>query len=371
MRRRLLRNSCWALMTAIAVVGALGGVAWAAFSANASASQSLATLQLGNPPSASASITGSTSTACTSITITWGAATSADTYRIEVRENGGPWSNLVLETGAVTSFVDTAVRTHAEVEYRIHARDADSDWEGSTPRQANLLTCGVAPVDDLAVTNPCSRTLLTWSAPTGATTYDVQRRVNGGGWTAVATNQATTGFTDTTVHAAGALVEYQVRPGVGTTVDGNWTAAASITNWQAFRILSIVAGNSGTLGTLNVGDTVVVTYSKPVLLSSVTVHSMRTVSGATGGLYLNTTTTSTNGSGRLTTASVFGTTGAYAGGFGWSAANTVYTWTSNVAGSTMTAAFNNNVYTVGTGTRCAADSTTLVNTSAPTSSGRW
>ena len=371
-RRRVIRIPLLALVAMLCGVGALGGVAWAAFtSSTVAASQTLATLQLGNPSGASAVKTTSSATACTAITLTWTAAASADAYRIEVRENAGAWTDLVTETGTVTSWVDATTHTHADVEYRVHARDASSNWEGTTPAAPALVTCGVAPIDDLAAANPCSSSTLTWTAPNGATRYDVRRRVNAGAWSAnLVTDQSTLTFSDATAHALGAVVEYQVRPGT-TTVDGNWSTSATIASWSPFRVQSIVVANSGTLGTLNAGDTVSVAFSKPVLRSSLAATTVRTdKTGGSGGLYPGATASTTAGIGATAFAS-FGTTGTYAGTIAWTNADATWTWTSSVAGSTMTAALANELFTAGTGPKCAADSTALVGTNQPTSSGRW
>jgi hypothetical protein len=355
------------------LLATLGGVAWAAFSSTTSDSQTLATLQLGNATGATASSTSSNTTTCLTTSISWSADPAADAYRVQYREGGGAWIDLVTETGNVTTVSDSLGHTDTTVAYRVYSRDAGSDWEGTTPAVSNSLTCGVSTVSDLAAANPCSSTTLTWTAPAGASSYDVQRRVNSGSWVTLATNQAGTGYTDATIHPAGALVEYQVRAGIGTTTDGAWSAIASIGSWQSFHVTSIVAANSGTLGTLNAGDTVTVTFSKPVTTSSISVNSMTLVkNGGTAGMYLGSAAANTTGIGRLATAAgEFGSSVTEAGTPSWSGGNTVWTWTSTGAGSTMTAALANETFTAGTGPKCAADASSLNGSVQPTASGRW
>lgn len=372
--RRVIRLPLVALVVTLCGVGALGGVAWAAFTSSTTATQSLATLLLANPASSTATITTQGPTACTAITVSWPAAANADAYRVQVREDGGGWSDVVTETGAVTSIVDSATHSHVDVEYRVYSRDAGSDWEGTTPAMSNLVTCGVAPVDDLAATNPCSSTTLTWTAPNGANRYDIRRRVNAGTWSTLVTDQVTVGYSDATQHALGAVVEYQVRPGTAT-VDGNWTASATIASWSPFRVQSIVVANAGAgavLGTLNAGDTVTVNFSKPIQRASLPAASVRTdKTGGAGGFYPGSAASTTATVGK-TAFSAFGTTGTYAGTIAWTNADASWTWTSTVAGSTMTAALANEAFTVGTGVKCAADGATLLSAATqPTSSGRW
>ncbi len=375
--RRALRLPLLATVVVAMGVSALGGVAWAAFTSAASASQALGTIQLGNPASAMATVTASTSTSCTAITVAWPAATSADAYRVQVRTNGGAWTDLVTETGTVTSHVDTTARTHTKVEYQVFSRDAGSNWEGAAPAVSNPVACGVAPVVDLAASNACTSSTLSWTAPMplGTFNYDVQRRVNNGTWSTLATDQTATTYTDATVHPLNAVVEYQVRPGIAL-LNGNWTTSATIASYAPFRVESLQVANAGTpnvLGTLNAGDTVTVTFSKPVLRSSLTSTSVRADGGgADRGFYPGATTSTTTATIGKSAFSAFGAQVTYPGTVAWTNADDTWTWTSTGSGTTMTAALNNEAFTIGTGPKCAADASVGLNgTYAPTSSGRW
>ncbi len=362
-----------ATIAVVVLLGTLGGVAWAGFTSARTASQQLATLQLQPVASASAAATATTATACTSIAVTWSAATGADAYRIQVSVAGGAWTDAIAETGTVTTWIDSATYTNVTVAYRVHARDAGSDWEASVAAQTPSLRCGLPPVTGLAATNPCSSTQLGWTASAGATTYDVQRRINGGAWATIVTDQAGTSYADTTVHAPGSAVDYQVRPGVGAGLDGDWSTSATIASWDSFRIVSITGTNSGTLGTLNPGDALAVMFSKPALHASITSTSV-TVDNAGGGrgLYPASSTAAGTGIGKLAIAqNKFGASASYAGTITWSGANSIWTWTSTVAGTTMASAFANEAFTPGTGVKCAADSSALVAPVQPTASGRW
>jgi hypothetical protein len=369
MARRVTRIA-FAATWAVAFVVVTAGVARAAFTASTVVSQApITTLSLVAP----ASVTATTSDTCANVAVTWSAVSGATAYRIERSTVAGAWT-AATTTGSVTTWTDTTGLSGTTVTYRVWARHASSGWESASAATSSALVCGIQNVTDLAVTNPCSSTVLTWSAPTGVTSYDIQRRVNGGAWTPLATDQATTGYTDATVHALDATVEYQVRPGTGTTANGNWTSSATIAAWKPFYVISVAIANSaaGTLGTLNAGDTVTVAFSKPVTTGTIASSIVTDSAGGNRGLYLGTTNSGTSVIGRLLPNTTnFGANAAYAGTVAWTNANTTWTWTSSVAGTTMSGSLGADTWTAGTGVKCAADGSSLVAAPAPNASGRW
>lgn len=370
MRGVLATRIAIAALCALPLLGAAARVAEAAFTAAGVVTQQpLGTLLLAAPSTAAAT----TSNGCSTVALVWSAAPGATAYRIEVQVAGGAWTPLTT-VAAVTAHTDTtAGRQGTTVTYRVFARHAASGWESANPAVTTALACGIQTVTDLAVTNPCSSTALTWSAPAGTNRYDVQRRVNGGAWTVLVNDQAATTYTDATVHVANAVVEYQVRSGVNTT-NGLWSASRSVASWQPFRVVSVSIGNSGVLGTLNAGDTITVNFSKPVARTSVAGSVAVDHAGGDRGLYLGTGTVGTGGIGRILPATAtFGATVTYAGNVTWSNADATWTWSPTAGGTTMSAALGaSDTFTAGTGARCAADGTSALLTSpAPTTSGRW
>jgi hypothetical protein len=175
-------------------------------------------------------------TNCTSITVSWSAAGApVNSYVVERRTANGSWTIVSADTGNVTSLVDTVTITQQEVTYRISSRYRDgsspTDWTAAGVEDSTPLVCGtVGEVDDLQATTTCTATL-TWSAAPGATTYDRRYSTNGGGtWTTV-TNQAGTSWAFTTAIAAGTSVQFQVRPGIGTGNDGQWSNLVQVDDW--------------------------------------------------------------------------------------------------------------------------------------------
>jgi hypothetical protein len=119
------------------VLAISAAVAVAQFSAAANATPGVTTLALGNPGTASAATTDG----CTTVTIDWTSATSADSYRVQVKKGVGAWNDLYLETANVTQATDATGHTATDVSYRIFSRDANSDWEGPAPAVTNTLAC--------------------------------------------------------------------------------------------------------------------------------------------------------------------------------------------------------------------------------------
>ena len=136
-RRRSHRFIAAAVLAAALLIAAGGGIGWAHFSSAAPAAPTVSTLALGDPDTASASTTDS----CATITITWTAATNADSYRVQVKQDAGAWTDLQTETANVTQIVDPSGRTGVTVTYRVYSRHASSDWEGAAAATSAPLAC--------------------------------------------------------------------------------------------------------------------------------------------------------------------------------------------------------------------------------------
>lgn len=137
--RRFRQHRLCAVAAALATLPLAVGVnvALAQFSSSASATPSVTTLTLGNPASASSATTDG----CVNITISWDAASNADSYRVQVKQGTGAWTDKFVETANVTQIIDSTGYAATSVTYRVFSRDASSDWEGPTPAVSTALTC--------------------------------------------------------------------------------------------------------------------------------------------------------------------------------------------------------------------------------------
>ena len=184
--------------------------------------------------------TAGAATTCTTIAVSWTAAPApVNTYVVEARTANGPWTTVNADTGPVTSINDTTTYTQSEVTYRVAAGYADlgipTAWQSATTQSVGSVQCGtVGEVDDLAATTApptsCAATMQ-WTAPFGATTYDRRYSTNGGSTWTTASNVAGTTWSFTTTIAEGSTVLFQVRPGIGTGNDGQWSNTVQVDDW--------------------------------------------------------------------------------------------------------------------------------------------
>ncbi|MBC7645475.1 MAG: hypothetical protein H7123_10120 [Thermoleophilia bacterium] len=318
--------------------------------------------------------THSTATACLMIAVSWTAVTGATAYRVEGRTGNGGWTVLTASTGSLT-YNDATGYMNRSVFHRVTALISGTTWE-STPAISTELTCGIGEVVDLAISNPCSKEAMTWSAPVGANNYDVAYSTTGGApWTPLVTDQATVNYSDIVQHV-GANVTYQLTPGNGAT---NGTAVTMLqTAWNDFSVSNVTFANSGTVATRNAGDTITVTFSKPALTPiSGTNLNLTSVVTTRRIIYLaassNTAATTqigliTEGTNTFVNATIIntGTTTLSADGLTW-------TWTSLAGTANSMSQALTGTWSVGTQAnfaKCAVDSTTLRATT-PTISGTW
>jgi hypothetical protein len=315
---------------------------------------------------------------CLSTVLTWTIPAGANSVVVRRSVNGGAWNTAVATVNAPTAtWTDTTQHpAHATVEYLVEAR-----LGGTIGNVSNLVSitdygCLVPPTN-VAVTESCTSTQLTWTAAPGATEYTVRRRLNGGAWASAATNVAGTSWTDNTAHTRGTLVEYGLFSENGTLVDTVLSSTASL--YYGWYIRSIQFVNTGTLGTLDVGDQVIITFSRPVAAGDVTKTQIRTSAsgGATRGAWFasaGTTAGNTDIARLRSSANNHFSTGTANGTAAFDGARRIWTWTSTSAGITHAANLAGNALTVGTSAvraQCSGNNANLNTTPLPTLSGRW
>ena len=157
-----------------------------------------------------------------SVTIEWDANPdpAVTGYIVERAEAGKPYARHAearAEASDTIAYTDTRVTAGATYTYRVRARSADGETNAGQPSEnIKALARPAAPANVTAETDPrTGRIDVTWSAPTDlgggqAAGYAIQRSVNGGDWTTLATttSPATTHTDDTGV--VGAQHSYRV-----------------------------------------------------------------------------------------------------------------------------------------------------------------
>lgn len=134
-----------------------------------------------------------------SYTVSWGAVPTASSYQLDRSSNGAAWTNIV--NANVTSKLESNI-AHGVHNYRLRACNSSgcSGYSSASTTTVNLIPA--APT----VTSPGNSTTgsytVSWSAPALATSYQLERSLDGTNWTNIlnanATNKAESGLANGT-----------------------------------------------------------------------------------------------------------------------------------------------------------------------------
>jgi poly(hydroxyalkanoate) depolymerase family esterase len=129
-------------------------------------------------------------------TLTWNAASGATSYNVKrATVNGGPYTTVANVT--TTSYANTGLSNGTTYYYVVSALNPAGEGDNCTPASATPQVPAPAAPTGLAATAGDAQVALTWSAASGATSYNVkQATVNGGPYTTVA-NVTTTSYVNT------------------------------------------------------------------------------------------------------------------------------------------------------------------------------
>ena len=180
------------------------------------------------PPPAPTGVTA-TAVSSTQIDVAWAAAAGATGYRVERSVNGGAtWTPLV--TTAAMAYQDTGLTSATTYAYRVIATNAGGDSVPSATASATTLSPPPAPSGLTATPVSPVQIDLAWQPSAGATAYDVERSLNGGGSWNTAGTSTTTSFSDTGL-SGGTTYSYRVRAtnaGGSSTPSGTATATTPV-----------------------------------------------------------------------------------------------------------------------------------------------
>lgn len=124
-----------------------------------------------------------------SIGVSWAASSTATSYTLQQSLNGGGWSTVY--SGGATSTTLGAGATGSYT-YQVQACNGGgcSGWKGSS-----AVAVTIPPASAPTLTVPGNSTTgsytVSWTGVSGATSYTLQEQVNGGGWTTLQSNSAT------------------------------------------------------------------------------------------------------------------------------------------------------------------------------------
>ena len=161
---------------------------------SANSSQVSATPQVGIPP-APTNLVATPGNA--QVGLSWSASSGATSYNVKrSTTSGGPYTTIGSPT--TTSYTDTGVTNGTTYYYVVAAVNATGQSANSSQVSATPLGVPPAPTN-LVATAGNGQVGLSWSASSGATSYNVQRSTTSGGPYTTIGSPTTTSYTDTAV----------------------------------------------------------------------------------------------------------------------------------------------------------------------------
>lgn len=133
------------------------------------------------------------------VSLTWSAASGADTYRVHRSTvSGGPYGTIASGLTA-TSHIDTGVTNGTTYHYVVSGVNASGEGPDSSQASATPQAPQPPPAPaNLTATAGKKKVTLSWSASAGATSYTVKRSTTSGGpYTVIANGVAGTSYTNT------------------------------------------------------------------------------------------------------------------------------------------------------------------------------
>jgi fibronectin type 3 domain-containing protein len=173
------------------VVAAYNSAGSSANSAEASATPVLP------PPPTPAGLTAAPGNA--QITLTWNASTGATSYHVKRSTTSGAETQIAAPT--TTSYTDTGLTNGIKYFYAVSAANSGGESANSSEVSATPAAPAAPPATPtgLQATAGNAQVALSWSASTGATTYNVKRSTTNGGPFSTLASPSTTSHSDTTV----------------------------------------------------------------------------------------------------------------------------------------------------------------------------
>src|SRR5882672_9081443 len=132
--------------------------------------------------------------------LTWTVSTGASSYHIKrATASGGPFT--VIGTPTAASYIDTGLANGTTYYYVVSALDSAGESGNSAQVSATPVAATAIPATptNLMATAGNAQASLTWSASSGATSYNVKRATTSGGPYTQLAAPTTTSYTDTTL----------------------------------------------------------------------------------------------------------------------------------------------------------------------------
>ena len=191
---------------------------------------------VGTPTWASASFTASTRTAA----LVWNAASNALQYLLEKSDDGGvTWSTVAIVAATSYNYTPTDAELNATVDFRLTGQNGSTSGSTSgTQALAMTFSMGTPTLTLGAISNANGTVGLSWTAASLATSYLVEKNVNGGGWTTATTASPTSNSYFVQQAEVAATIQFRVTGKNG----GYLGTASNVVN----TTLAITLGVAGT-----------------------------------------------------------------------------------------------------------------------------
>ena len=130
--------------------------------------------------------------------LSWSASSGATSYNVKrSTTNGGPYTTIASPT--TTSYTDTGVTNGTTYYYVVSAVNAAGESANSSQVSATPQLVVPPPPTNVTATAGNGQVGLSWSASSGATSYNVKRSTTSGGPYTTIASPTTTSYTDTGV----------------------------------------------------------------------------------------------------------------------------------------------------------------------------
>jgi YD repeat-containing protein len=125
-----------------------------------------------------------------SYTVSWGSVSSAGSYTLQQRVNGGGWTTVSASAALSWNASGEASGSYG---YQVQACNAVGcgPWSAVGTDTVTLPPIPATPSLTTPSTNATGSYTVSWNAVSNATSYTMQEQVNGGGWTTVSASAAT------------------------------------------------------------------------------------------------------------------------------------------------------------------------------------
>lgn len=151
--------------------------------------QGSTTVSIPTAPTSAPALTVPASSATGSYAVSWAGVTGAASYNLQQRINSGSWTTV--QSSAATGW-NASGEASGSYAYQVQACNAVGcgPWSTTGTTTVTLPPIPGAPTLTVPANNGTGSYTVSWGSVSGASSYNLQQQVNGGGWTTVASPAA-------------------------------------------------------------------------------------------------------------------------------------------------------------------------------------